>query len=200
MPRGTPPVGRPRASSRESIAEAACELFLEQGYERTSIAEITRRAGVGRSSFFNYFDSKEAVLWAGVDKCLIRMEAALAADACADPAASIRRAVLSAFDGFRPDNLALAIVNAAAMGLDHELPRASAARRARIAEAVQHRFEQAGWEQIPAGVVAGAVGAAVTVAIAAWARRGAASTDLDSLLTAALTVALSIPPRSTSLP
>jgi AcrR family transcriptional regulator len=50
-----PRAGRPKASSRETIAEAACELFLEQGYEQTSIADISTRAGVSRSSFFNYF-------------------------------------------------------------------------------------------------------------------------------------------------
>ena len=36
-----PRAGRPKASSRETLAEAACELFLEQGFEATSIADIT---------------------------------------------------------------------------------------------------------------------------------------------------------------
>ncbi|MBN9180650.1 MAG: TetR family transcriptional regulator, partial [Microbacterium sp.] len=40
--------GRPKSSSRETIADAACELFLEQGYEHTSIADIATRAGVSR--------------------------------------------------------------------------------------------------------------------------------------------------------
>jgi len=60
--------GRPKASSRETLAEAACELFLERGYEATSIADITQRAGVSRSSFFNYFTSKSDVLWSGIDE------------------------------------------------------------------------------------------------------------------------------------
>jgi AcrR family transcriptional regulator len=54
--------GRPRASSRETLAEAACELFLEQGFAQTTIADISGRAGVSRSSFFNYFASKESAL------------------------------------------------------------------------------------------------------------------------------------------
>ena len=37
--------GRPRASSRETLAEAACELFLEQGFEATTIADITSSRG-----------------------------------------------------------------------------------------------------------------------------------------------------------
>ena len=59
--------GRPKASSRETLAEAACELFLERGYDATSVADITQRAGVSRSSFFNYFSSKSDVLWSGLD-------------------------------------------------------------------------------------------------------------------------------------
>ena len=42
--------GRPKAISREMLAEAACELFLEQGYEQTSVSDIARRAGIARSS------------------------------------------------------------------------------------------------------------------------------------------------------
>ena len=69
--------GRPRASSRETLAEAACELFLEQGYEATSVVDIAQRAGVSRSSFFNYFSSKSDVLWSGLDA---RIAAASIAD------------------------------------------------------------------------------------------------------------------------
>lgn len=61
-----PPRGRPAATTRETIEEAACELFLEQGYESTSVSDIARRAGVSRSSFFNYFGGKTDVLWGPV--------------------------------------------------------------------------------------------------------------------------------------
>src|SRR5690606_29598737 len=51
VPMSTEPrAGRPKASSRETNAEAACELFLEQGYEQTSVTDVARRAGVSRSS------------------------------------------------------------------------------------------------------------------------------------------------------
>ena len=71
--------GRPKASSREILAEAACELFLEQGFEATSIADITSRAGVSRSSFFNYFASKSDILWASLDERITALESGLAA-------------------------------------------------------------------------------------------------------------------------
>ena len=131
-----PRAGRPKASSRETIAEAACELFLEQGYEQTSIVDITSRAGVSRSSFFNYFSSKSDVLWAGLDERIAVFEQRLAADEAAPAASAVRSEALAIADAFVPDSLALGIVNLAAMGLEAEYERDSALRRARLARAV----------------------------------------------------------------
>jgi AcrR family transcriptional regulator len=56
MPRWEPDaVGRLQA--------AAFELFAEQGYERTTVAEITQRAGLTRRTFFNHFADKREVLF-----------------------------------------------------------------------------------------------------------------------------------------
>jgi AcrR family transcriptional regulator len=82
--------GRPRASSQETLAEAACELFLEQGFGATTIADIARRAGVSRSSFFNYFASKSDILWAALDERIAAWERALATGGGSDAAAEIR--------------------------------------------------------------------------------------------------------------
>ncbi|GAA1843009.1 TetR/AcrR family transcriptional regulator [Agromyces salentinus] len=62
--------GRPRASSRRTLEDAASELFLEQGYAQTTIEHITQRAGVGRNTFFNYFSAKSDLLWLDVDETL----------------------------------------------------------------------------------------------------------------------------------
>lgn len=41
---------------------AARELFAEQGFEPTRINEITERADVGFGSFYNHFESKDAIV------------------------------------------------------------------------------------------------------------------------------------------
>lgn len=73
--------GRPRSSSREALEEAATELFLEHGYDATTVDDIAARAGVSRATFFNYFPTKSAVLWVGVDRALTALEAQLEAGA-----------------------------------------------------------------------------------------------------------------------
>jgi AcrR family transcriptional regulator len=46
-----------------AIRDAALALFEEQGFEATTIEEIAEAAGVSRATFFNYFPSKEAVVF-----------------------------------------------------------------------------------------------------------------------------------------
>src|SRR5690606_2247361 len=140
--------GRPRASSRETLAEAACELFLEQGYDATSIVDITRRAGVSRSSFFNYFDSKSDVLWSGLDARIAAASIALAALGTAADGPSVRAALEPVVRGFAPDPLALALRNAAAMGLETELLRDTGLRHARIASAAAGAARSSGIDEI----------------------------------------------------
>ena len=47
---------------RERLYEAALTLFRSQGYEATTVDQITRRAGLAKGTFFNYFPTKDAVL------------------------------------------------------------------------------------------------------------------------------------------
>jgi len=44
---------------------AAIELFDEQGYEATTVAEIAKRAGLTKRTFFRYFSDKREVLFSG---------------------------------------------------------------------------------------------------------------------------------------
>ncbi len=175
-------VGRPKASSRETLAEAACELFLEQGFEATSIADITTRAGVSRSSFFNYFASKSDILWAGLDERLGVLDERLASDDGTDAAHGVRAAVLAVAADFAPDSLALAVVNSTAMGLDTELEREASIRRARIARSVASRLARGGADRLRAEVAGAAWGGAVLAAIEAWAHDGAGVTSLARFL------------------
>lgn len=47
----------------ERLQNAALDLFAEQGFERTTVAEIAKRAGLSSRSFFNHFTDKREVLF-----------------------------------------------------------------------------------------------------------------------------------------
>ncbi len=183
---GTGRAGRPKASSRETLAEAACELFLERGYEATSVADITQRAGVSRSSFFNYFSSKSDVLWSGLDARLAQASEQLSALGTSADAAAVDAVLRGILADFAPDPLALAMRNRAAMGLDDELARDSAVRHARLAAAVSHAAMRAGLTPIRADVLGAARAAAVMSSLRVWAEQGAGSSDPEDVLSVAL--------------
>ncbi len=54
-----PPTAKGRAT-RQAILAAAEEVFGELSYDRASISEITRRAGVAQGTFYVYFPDKKA--------------------------------------------------------------------------------------------------------------------------------------------
>ncbi len=163
------------------LADAACELFLEQGYEATSIAEIARRTGVSRSSFFNYFSTKSEILWFVFDR---RVEALLAA--LEDPGMTLRDALRTFEAGDPPESLALAIVDARTMGVEGELASARAERQQRVAEAVAERLERDGESRVRAHIIGAAYAAALVAAVWRWADLGAGRHALGVIVADAL--------------
>ena len=48
--------------TQQKVLRAAVAFFLEKGYTKTTTGEIAKAAGIGQSSFFHVFPSKEALL------------------------------------------------------------------------------------------------------------------------------------------
>lgn len=51
-----------RQTTRDRIFETATNLFMNEGYEATSVAQITEKAGVAKGTFFLHFPTKASVL------------------------------------------------------------------------------------------------------------------------------------------
>src|SRR6266481_2275932 len=71
--------GRRRVTSRAELEHIAFALFDRQGFERTTIADIARAAGIGRRTFFRYFPSKNDIAWGNFEQELDRMRVRLKA-------------------------------------------------------------------------------------------------------------------------
>ena len=58
-------MGRWQPNARGRLQEAALELFLEHGFEQTTVADIAERAGLTERTFFRHFADKREVLFDG---------------------------------------------------------------------------------------------------------------------------------------
>ncbi|HEY5836003.1 TetR/AcrR family transcriptional regulator [Streptomyces sp.] len=65
-----------RQRSRERLLQATVELVEERGYEATTLADITRRAGSARGLVSYYFSGKRALLQSAVHRLMSREVAA----------------------------------------------------------------------------------------------------------------------------
>ena len=84
--RWRPPRGRHRLppeviarSQRERLLEAAVRVVAEKGYAATTVADLTREAGISRTTFYAMFDDKEGCFLAaydGIADALVRRIAA----------------------------------------------------------------------------------------------------------------------------
>ncbi len=94
---------RPLEFDRDAAISQAMRLFLRQGYEATSISDLTRSLGISRASLYNAFGDKEGLMLETVG-CAARLSDELRAKLLAEPGSA--RAIIERF--FRsishPDN------------------------------------------------------------------------------------------------
>lgn len=86
----------PRPTARERLTLAAFELFEERGFEATTVDDVAERAGVGRTTFFRSFRSKEDVIFPEHDGLLGQIRDRLAAASPPADLATARTAVVEA--------------------------------------------------------------------------------------------------------
>ena len=92
----TPDHERPwRSARRQKILQAAAELLRHASSESVQIADVVRRAGIGRATFYRYFASKEELIATCFAQAIDVLDARLtaAANSAADPPDELRRMV-----------------------------------------------------------------------------------------------------------
>ena len=100
-------VGRRRVTSRADLEHVAFDLFDRQGFERTTVDDIARAAGIGRRTFFRYFPSKNDVPWGSFDAELERMRLHLKALSPRMPLMEAIRVAIVDFNTFAPEQIPL---------------------------------------------------------------------------------------------
>ena len=90
-------MGRWDPDARGRLTQAATELYLERGFDRATVAEIAKRAGLTERTFFRHFADKREVLFAGsVQLQELMVGAVAAAPASAAPIDAVAAGVLAA--------------------------------------------------------------------------------------------------------
>ncbi|MEU2389895.1 TetR family transcriptional regulator [Streptomyces sp. NPDC007369] len=90
---------RKKQRTRDALLRAALLLFISQGYEQTTVDEITDAVDVSQRTFFRYFANKEEVAFAAQDLAESHLLAALRARPAAEgPLTALRAAVGEAWD------------------------------------------------------------------------------------------------------
>jgi AcrR family transcriptional regulator len=161
-------MGRWEPDARGRLAKAAMTLYAEQGFDQTTVAEITARAGLTERTFFRHFTDKREVLFYGMEM-LRELLVQTVADAPAS--ATAMHAVGAAFEAAgavlqeNPERVRLrdAIVSANAELRERELIKLAA-----LASAVAGALRDRGIRE-PAASLAAETGAAVfKIAFARW--------------------------------
>jgi AcrR family transcriptional regulator len=139
-----PAMARWEPGARERLQAAAIELFADQGFDETTVADIAAAAGVTERTFFRHFGDKREVLFTDQGGFDAMFTAGMADAADGATALELVVAAITALDGFfddvrRPWSRRRQVAIDADGGLrERELLKLAGAARA-VAEALRAR-------------------------------------------------------------
>jgi AcrR family transcriptional regulator len=159
--------------ARERLERAALALFVERGYDATTVSDIAERAGLTKSTFFRQFADKREVLSSGQD---ILIDVFRNAIANAPPSANaidwLSAALESAEPLFTPERHKLALQRRAVVAANSELQERELLKRARMSSAIADALRDRGVDEMAARLAAEMGVLAFSTAFARWANPG----------------------------
>ncbi|MGO9156894.1 TetR/AcrR family transcriptional regulator [Mycobacterium sp.] len=163
---------RKRQQTRQELISAAMRLFDERGYEQTTVAEIASAAGVSTKTFFNYFASKDEVLFPHLSH---RIDAAVAIIEQRGPDDQMADVLVAAMQHMLADALAEEVDGGLAsvrLPMIVSVPAVQAATLHRyflaetqLAQALQRAYQDTLDPAAAAAVIGSVMGAAIAAAL-----------------------------------
>jgi AcrR family transcriptional regulator len=162
-------VSRWAPNARERLETAALDLFVENGYEETTVAQIADHAGLNRATFFRHFADKREVLFGGEDVLSgLFAQAIRAASPDATLTECLRAAYAAADDVMTPAQRAKAVQRVLVVAGNIELQERGLLKHARIARSVSAALRDRGADELTARLGAELGMLAFTVAVERW--------------------------------
>ncbi|HEX6342120.1 TetR/AcrR family transcriptional regulator [Umezawaea sp.] len=166
MPRWKP-------DAAERLQAAALELFDEQGFESTTVAEIAQRAGLTQRTFFNHFTDKREVLFilsSEIQRAVVGEIAAC--DDAVPPLDAVVRALEVVADGLFEERRAVATRRHAVIAANPELQERELGKNAALTDAIAAELHARGCDPDTAFLAAGTAVLAQQAAFQRWTRPG----------------------------
>src|ERR1700691_2153755 len=156
-------VSRWAPNARERLETAALDLFAENGYEETTVAQIAERAGLNRATFFRHFADKREVLFAGGIRA-------------AAPDATLTGCLQAAFAAagvvMTPQQRVKAAQRVRVVAANTELQERGLLKHARIARSISAALRERGADELTARLGAEVGMLAFSIAVERWMKAG----------------------------
>lgn len=177
---------RKRDETRARIAGAAVELVSAHGIPATTVEQIADRAGVGRATFFRYFESKELAIAAGLSDVAVYVFASTLRELPEElgPLEAVReahRVLATGFDDLREMYLEQAMLSRASAAMSAWTLYLYVDWEIAIADAVRPRFADLAEDDPRPRMVGAMAMAAARLAVDRWVATGGRG-DLPELL------------------
>jgi AcrR family transcriptional regulator len=161
-------MGRWEPNARGRLERAAMELYIERGFEQTTVTEIARRAGLTQRTFFRHYADKREVLFAGagsLEDLILRtlggaLDSAAPIDAVAEALEAAGAAIQEAGDRPRQRQVVIAA--------NPELQERELIKLASLASAIAGALRQHGVPDPAASLTAEAGIAVFKIAFERW--------------------------------
>jgi AcrR family transcriptional regulator len=165
----------------ERLQGAALELFAEQGFEGTTVAEIAQRAGLTQRTFFNHFADKREVLFGMSSELQQEITREIAAGDPLPPLDAVVRALGVAADTLLENRRAAVTRRHAIVAANPELQERELGKNAVLTEAIAAALHARGCDPETAFLAAGAAMLAQQAAFQKWTSPGETRTLRDLL-------------------
>ena len=156
-------------NARERLENAALDLFVENGYEETTVAQIADRAGMNRATFFRHFADKREVLFGGEDVLAgLFANGIRAAPAAATLTECLQAALAAVGVEMTPHRRAAAARRVLVLAANSELQERGLLKHARIAKSITAALRERGTDELTARLGAEVGMLAFSVALERW--------------------------------
>ncbi len=165
-------VSRWEPNARERLVEAALALYVEHGFEQTTVVEIAKRAGLAERTFFRYFTDKREVLFSGAELLEeLLVEALRTVPDSVAPIDAVARALNTSARIFE-ERRDFAIRRQSVIAANRELQERELIKLASLSSALAKGLRARGTDELAADLVANAGIAVFKIAFERWIASG----------------------------